>query len=149
MLFVDFAKAFDSISRESIIENLQAQAIEPALVHFIASLLSYTTAKVDDTHIQTNVGCQQGSNLGPALWNTAVMSLIEILCNHENKYSAYREYFYGAVKSLLQITSKPSVEMLLHFSLGTSFDSYARARIQAQRDVLNGMPASKKDRQIL
>ena len=75
--YIDFKKAFDSVSRESLWRILELRGIPPTLVNLIASLYSETASAVkcgttvsDPFPVET--GVRQGCVLAPSLFSTCM-----------------------------------------------------------------------------
>ena len=75
--YIDFKKAFDSVSRESLWRLLELRGIPPRLIHLISALYSSTESAVkcgaatsDFFLVQT--GVRQGCVLAPSLFSTCM-----------------------------------------------------------------------------
>ncbi|MCP4978830.1 MAG: hypothetical protein GY931_22020, partial [Maribacter sp.] len=73
VVFIDFAKAFDSISTKKLISKLRCHGINGKLLDWIFDFLSNRTqsVSVDDKHSSlgsVRSGVSQGSVLGPLLF---------------------------------------------------------------------------------
>nr|BAX24492.1 reverse transcriptase [Beryx splendens] len=84
VVFIDFAKAFDSISHKHIKEVLLQRKIDKTILNYIQA--SYTGCKtrvsVGDkrtSHIKLKVGVKQGDPLSPLLFNLAIDPLLQKL----------------------------------------------------------------------
>ena len=76
VLFIDFAKAFDSVPKEILLNKIQDTAISPYLVHAVAAFLRDTRSTVNDERIDTNIGVPQGTSLSPYAWLLMINDLL-------------------------------------------------------------------------
>ena len=89
IVFVDFRKAFDSVSRSAIAKVLQLYGVPPQLVNAIMDLYCDTTAFVQTSHgpteqFRTSSGVLQGDTLAPVLF-IVVVDYVLRRCLHESK----------------------------------------------------------------
>ncbi|KAM7020649.1 mitochondrial enolase superfamily member 1 [Acridotheres tristis] len=92
VVFVDIAKAFDTVSHQHIIHALQQRGVDPHIVGLVNNMYhnicTYITTK-RNTHtdkMQIRVGVKQGDPLSPLLFNLAMDPL---LCKLEEKGKGY------------------------------------------------------------
>ena len=56
MLFIDLAKAFDSIDRGKLIETMQRRGINGSLIKAFTNMLASTSMMIDGNQVNTNIG---------------------------------------------------------------------------------------------
>jgi hypothetical protein len=81
-MFIDYTQAFDSIKRNKVLECLIQHTIPPKLQKLIALTLTGTNARVKIYNKFTNkfdvqTGVKQGDPLSPALFSTAMDSILK------------------------------------------------------------------------
>lgn len=92
IIFVDFSKAFDSISREAIPIILQFYGVPAVLIDTIMDLYRNTTACVRTSHGNSNIftttsGVLQGDTLAPLLFIIILDYVLRrALCDEEDSY---------------------------------------------------------------
>lgn len=80
ILFIDFRRAFDSVNREKLIQEMQEMKIPTKIIRLTKMTLECNTAVVrtsegDTDEISCNSGVKQGDALSAELFNIAVESL--------------------------------------------------------------------------
>ena len=93
--FVDFAKAFDSISRDLLLQKLYSFGVKSRVFNSICALLEKITLSVVvgdrlTTPIFSTRGVPQGDNLSPLLFTTFIADLTAAL-----EKTACRNFFYA------------------------------------------------------
>ncbi|KAL3696379.1 hypothetical protein R1sor_010455 [Riccia sorocarpa] len=83
LLFIDFSKAFDSVSRAQIWDCLQGLDIPTELVNAISQLYQEVTVKINsrDTGISSTLGVIQGRSLSPTLFGLFIDRLFQVTTN--------------------------------------------------------------------
>ena len=56
LLFIDLAKAFDSINRNKLIKTMQSRNVNPSLVKAFTNMLQSTSMLIDGKLVSTNKG---------------------------------------------------------------------------------------------
>lgn len=84
MVFIDLAKAFDSISHKHIQAVLEERLVDPAMVSLIMDSYVGCTTKVRTEcgltpNISMDIGVKQGDPLSPLLFNLAIDPLLRML----------------------------------------------------------------------
>lgn len=77
--FIDFAKAYDSVSRPLLWRRLEALGIPPLVVQAIQRYYAADTIQVGDEVIRPRVGVRQGCPLSPLLFGLFLDGLSEYL----------------------------------------------------------------------
>ena len=90
LLFVDFKKAYDSVSRKKLLDILKCCRAQPSVINIIRSLLTpYTARLVIDPSgsfpIPVTQGVPQGSPCSPFLFNTILDPIIRKLIAYSPK----------------------------------------------------------------
>uniref|UniRef100_A0A803VHT8 Reverse transcriptase domain-containing protein n=1 Tax=Ficedula albicollis TaxID=59894 RepID=A0A803VHT8_FICAL len=92
VVFVDFAKAFDTISHQHIIHALQQREVDPHIIGLVSNTYKDTSTYITvkkNTHtdeIHFRVGVKQGDPMSPLLFNLAMDPL---LCKLEESGKGY------------------------------------------------------------
>ena len=81
--FIDFKKAYDTVSRDTLLERLKSLGINGFFLRNIASMYSKVEYKVklshgDTQNINSNLGLKQGCPLSPMLFNLYIDDINEI-----------------------------------------------------------------------
>ena len=79
MLFIDLAKAFDSIDRNILLKTMQDRNINGSLVKAFANMLAQTSMLIDGKKVQTNVGVMQGAVTSPVTFALYIDDLLRAL----------------------------------------------------------------------
>ena len=103
ILYLDFAKAFDTVPHQRLLNKLKAYGIEGDLLNWISSFLSNRTQRVRvnksfSEYKTVDSGIPQGSVLGPVLFTIYINDLpdvVESIC----KIFADDTKLYGAVSN--------------------------------------------------
>ena len=82
VLFIDFAKAFDSVDRQILLNKLENKNIPAYLTHIMAAFLSGTKCSINNELIHTNIGIPQGTALSPYGWLCLIDDLLVALRTH-------------------------------------------------------------------
>ena len=83
MLFIDLAKAFDSIDRSILISTMKDRGINDSLVKAFSNMLASTSMLIDGQKVATNIGVMQGAVTSPVTFAL----YIDDLLNQLNKTS--------------------------------------------------------------
>ena len=79
MLFIDLAKAFDSIDRGKLMETMQRRGINGSLVKAFTNMLATTSMLVDGKQVNTNIGVMQGAVTSPITFALYIDDLLRTL----------------------------------------------------------------------
>ncbi|PSN45867.1 hypothetical protein C0J52_19674 [Blattella germanica] len=129
-IFVDYTHAFDSVSREKIIECLMQYKVPSKLIHLIGLTLCKTTAQIKIGNILSdkfniNCGVKQGDPLSATLFSLVIDQIIKKLDMRGNISTKSKQSIAYADDILLTARSKQSaIEILeklkecsLHYGL--------------------------------
>ena len=92
VVFVDFAKAFDSVSHKHILDVLRRRQVDDHVVRVIRDSYTNVITRVEDGQggatpdIPIGVGVKQGAPMSPLLFNLALDPLIKTLSEHGKGY---------------------------------------------------------------
>ena len=92
VVFVDFAKAFDSVSHKHILDVLRRRQVDDHVVRVIRDSYTNVITRVEDgkggatPDIPIGVGVKQGDPMSPLLFNLALDPLIKTLSEHGKGY---------------------------------------------------------------
>uniref|UniRef100_A0A8C0TZ11 Reverse transcriptase n=1 Tax=Cyanistes caeruleus TaxID=156563 RepID=A0A8C0TZ11_CYACU len=92
VVFVDIAKAFDTVSHQHIIEGLRQRKVDEHIINLIQSMYVNTSTCIrtkDETSAPINIlkGVKQGDPMSPLLFNLA---LDPLLCKLEKEGQGYK-----------------------------------------------------------
>ena len=79
MLFIDLAKAFDSIDRNILIDTMKERGINKSLVKAFSNMLASTSMLIDGEKVATNVGVMQGAVTSPVTFALYIDGLLNSL----------------------------------------------------------------------
>ncbi|KAJ8917622.1 hypothetical protein NQ315_000105 [Exocentrus adspersus] len=79
VVLLDLKNAFGSAWGPAIIEGMRVKGVNGDLIGLVKSFLSGRTASTEGRVWETDVGCPQGSSLGPVLWLVLMESWFEHL----------------------------------------------------------------------
>lgn len=93
VVFVDIAKAFDTVSHQHILHVLQQRKVDPHIIELVRDMYKnintcITTKKTQTDPIQIRVGVKQGDPMSPLLFNLAMDPL---LCKLEESNNGYHQ----------------------------------------------------------
>ncbi|KAL6470527.1 hypothetical protein MHYP_G00216540 [Metynnis hypsauchen] len=86
VVFVDFAKAFDSVLHEHILDVLRQRQVDDHVIRVIRDMYTNVISRVEDgrggatPEIPIQVSVKQGDPMSPLLFNLALDPLIRTLC---------------------------------------------------------------------
>jgi len=112
-VYVDFSKAFDSVTHTKILDKLAAYGISGCLLRWIENFLYNRTHQTRVGKSLSSVaelmsGIVQGSGLGPLLFLVYINDLI----NHLKKFGVSQKLFTDDVKVYDKIVDICDVELL-------------------------------------
>ena len=89
VLFIDFKKAFDSVSHKILLKKLAAAGITGDLYEYISSYLSHRTQftkvnGVESERAKVDYGVPQGSLVGPTCFSISVNDMHEVSCDNND-----------------------------------------------------------------
>ena len=101
----DLSKAFDRLNRAAVIDQLISWNVDTRLISMIASFLSSRSVSLcigpSKATSASEMGCPQGSVLGPLLWLIQANSLLEALSqacsSHDSLIIGYADDIYAAI----------------------------------------------------
>ena len=76
MLFIDLAKAFDSIDRQILLDQMSKRGVNGSLVMAFYNMLSATSMIIDGQDIATNIGVMQGAVTSPVTFALYIDNLL-------------------------------------------------------------------------
>ena len=79
MLFIDLAKAFDSIDRSILINTMMERGINSSLVKAFSNMLASTSMIIDGKDVATNIGVMQGAVTSPVTFALYIDDLLRSL----------------------------------------------------------------------
>ena len=79
MLFIDLAKAFDSIDRSILISTMKDRGINDSLVKAFSNMLASTSMLIDGQKVATNIGVMQGAVTSPVTFALYIDDLLNRL----------------------------------------------------------------------
>ena len=84
LVFIDLAKAFDTVSHKSIKKGLQRKGVPEEVIETIMGMYTHATTTLtvggkSTRKIQINAGVKQGCPLSPLLFNLVIDELLEKL----------------------------------------------------------------------
>ena len=79
MLFIDLAKAFDSIDRSILINTMKDRGVNDSLVKAFSNMLASTSMLIDGEKVATNIGVMQGAVTSPVTFALYIDGLLNQL----------------------------------------------------------------------
>ena len=109
LIFYDFKKAYDSVSRHILIRKLQNFQIPTNIISIIGNMLKKSTLIFEGKEIKTFKGLIQGSTLSPLLFNLYLNDLL-VLFNMQGIFSrAYADDVICICSTLDQVNTAMTI----------------------------------------
>ena len=142
-IYVDFARAFDSINHVRLIEKLTDMGIPLKLLFWIEDYLSnsYIRTKLNNCVSSPRVllcGVPQGSILGPTLFNCYINDLVLSMRESETNISLYADDAVLFCSDCCSVRLKSRLETLLSKIIKWSENNYINLNVQKTKFCIYG-----------
>ena len=109
VVYIDFAKAFDSVSHQKFLIKLREYGTRGKLLSWLSNFFSGRTHQTRINNILSDViGVVQGSSIGPVLFAIFIVDLIEAL----QQFGVTVKFFADDLKLYLRVLNSNDVNLL-------------------------------------